>query len=404
MGDANHGSAKGKLHWRTRLIAPGPNAPPGFHSLAPTVHRGSTVVFDRLADAVDDWRQAERYTYGLYGTPTTLELGLRIKALDGGHYCFVAPGGQAAIALVFLAYCRAGSHVLIPGSVYGPTAELAEDLLAGFGVEVERYDPLIGGAIASLIRPETSLVWCESPGSITMEVQDVPAIAAAARARGVAVALDNTYAAGVLFDAFAHGVDVSVQALTKYVGGHSDILLGTVSVANEAACETVGRAHRLVGMAVSPDDCALALRGLQTLGVRLERLERSTLMVARWLKERAEVAAVLHPALPDCPGHGVWARDFSGSASVFSIVLGDDWTAARTARFVDALRLFRIGFSWGGVTSLVMAYPDSARLGARRARLVRLNVGLEEPADLIDDLRQALEMGLEMGTVPVKSL
>ncbi|MCC7181810.1 MAG: cystathionine beta-lyase [Acidobacteria bacterium] len=400
MGDANHGFAAGRLHWRTRLIAPGPMAPPGFHSLAPAVHRGSTVVFDRLGDAVDDWRQAERYTYGLYGTPTTLELGLRIKALDGGYHCVVAPGGQAAIALVFMAYCRAGSHVLVPGSVYGPTAELAEDLLAGFGVEVERYDPLIGGAIASRIRPETSLIWCESPGSITMEVQDVPAIVAAARARGVAVALDNTYAAGVLFDAFAHGVDVSVQALTKYVGGHSDILLGTVSVANGAAYETVGRAHRLVGMAVSPDDCALALRGLQTLGVRLDRLERSTLTVARWLKERAEVAAVLHPALPDCPGHEIWARDFTGSASVFSIVLKDDWTAARTARFVDALRLFRIGFSWGGVTSLVMAYPDSARLGARRERLVRLNVGLEEPADLIDDLRQALELG----TVPVKSL
>jgi cysteine-S-conjugate beta-lyase len=390
MADRNEDSLPG-LDWRTRLIAPTPNPPAGFHSLAPAVHRGSTVVFARLSEAVDDWRQAERYTYGLYGTPTTLELGLRIKALDGGHHCFVAPGGQAAIALVLLAYCRAGSHVLIPGSVYGPTAELAEDLLSGFGVEVERCDPLIGGGIAALIRPSTALVWCESPGSITMEVQDVPAIVAAAHARGVAVALDNTYAAGVLFDAFAHGVDVSVQALTKYVGGHSDILLGAVSVANEAAYACVGRAHRLIGMAVSPDDCALALRGLQTLGVRLERLERTALAVARWLKERPEVAAVLHPALPDCPGHEVWARDFTGSASVFSIVLADDWTAARTARFVDALRLFRIGFSWGGVTSLVMAYPDSARLGARRERLVRLNVGLEEPADLIEDLRHALE-------------
>ena len=207
----------------------------------------------------------------------------------------------------------------------------------------------------------------------------------------MAVALDNTYAAGVLFDAFAHGVDVSVQALTKYVGGHSDLLLGAVSVANEAAYASVGRAHRLMGMAVSPDDCALALRGLQTLGVRLDRLERSTLTVARWLRERPEVAAVLHPALPDCPGHETWKRDFTGSASVFSIVLADDWTATRTARFVDALRLFRIGFSWGGVTSLVMAYPESVRLGALRERLVRLNVGLEEPADLIEDLRRALE-------------
>lgn len=390
MADRNEDSLPG-LDWRTRLMAPAPKPPAAFSSLAPAVHRGSTVVFERLGDVSDDWRQAARYTYGLYGTPTTLELGLRIKALDGGYHCFVAPGGQAAIALVFLAYCRAGSHVLIPVSVYGPTAELAGDLLTGLGVDVERYDPLIGGGIASLIRPSTALVWCESPGSITMEVQDVPAIVAAARARGVAVALDNTYAAGMLFDAFAHGVDVSVQALTKYVGGHSDILLGAVSVANEAAYAAVGRAYRLVGMAVSPDDCALALRGLQTLGVRLERLERTGLAVARWLKEHGEVATVLHPALPDCPGHEIWARDFTGSASVFSIVLRDDWTAARTARFVDALRLFRIGFSWGGVASLVMAYPTSERLGTRRERLVRLNVGLEEPADLIDDLRQALD-------------
>jgi cystathionine beta-lyase len=391
MADRNDRDARSTLHWHTRLIASAPRPPAGFRSLAPAVHRGSTVLFDRLSEAVDDWQQADRYTYGLYGTPTTLELGLRIAALERARHCFVVPGGQAALALVYFAYGRAGSHVLIPASAYGPNAELGEDLLAGLGIEVERYDPLIGGGIAALIRPNTALVWCESPGSITMEVQDVPAIAAAARARGVAVALDNTYAAGVLFEAFAHGVDVSVQALTKYVGGHSDLLLGSVSVADEQAYASVGRAYRLIGMAVSPDDCAMALRGLQTLGVRLARLEQSALEVARWLKARPEVAQVLHPALPDCPGHAIWARDFSGSASVFSIVLGDDWTAARTAAFVDALRLFRIGFSWGGVTSLVMAYPDSARLGSRRDRMVRLNVGLEEPADLIEDLRRAFE-------------
>jgi cysteine-S-conjugate beta-lyase len=220
-------------HWRTRLISADIQAPPGFRPLAPAVHRGSTVVFDRLADVSDDWEQKDRYTYGLYGTPTTLELGRRIAALDGARHTFVTPGGLAALALVFFAYCRAGSHVLIPESAYGPMKELAEDLLAGFAIEVERYDPLIGAGIAALIRPHTALIWCESPGSITMEVQDVPAIVAAARARGVAVALDNTYAAGVLFDAFAHGVDVSAQALTKYVGGHSDLLLGAVSVRDQ---------------------------------------------------------------------------------------------------------------------------------------------------------------------------
>jgi cysteine-S-conjugate beta-lyase len=378
-------------HWRTTLIAPTRRPPQDFHSLVPAIHRGSTVVFDRLSEAVDDWRQIDRYTYGLYGTPTTLELGLRIAELEGARHTFVVPGGQAALALVYLAYCRAGSHALAPVSAYGPNLEIGRDLLAGLDIEVETYDPGVGKEIAGLIRSNTSLVWCESPGSITMEVQDVPAIVAAAHARGVPVALDNTYAAGVLFDAFAHGVDVSVQALTKFVGGHSDVLLGTISVANEDAYARVGTAHRVVGMAVSPDDCALALRGLQTLGVRLDRLEQTALTVARWLGDCPDVAAVLHPAFPECPGHEFWKRDFTGSSSVFSIVFGDDWTAARVARFVDGLRLFRLGFSWGGVTSLVMAYPDLARLDeGRRARLVRLNVGLEEPADLIDDLQQAI--------------
>lgn len=377
-------------HWRTRLIAPSTHPRGDFHSLAPAVHRGSTVVFDRLADAVDDWEQKDRYTYGLYGTPTTLDLGLRIADLEGAHHTFIVPGGQAALALVYLAYCRSGSHALVPATAYGPNLEIARDLLAGLGVEVETYAP--HADIAPLVRDTTALVWCESPGSVTMEVQDVPAIVAAAHARGVPVAIDNTYAAGVLFDAFAHGVDVSVQALTKYAGGHSDVLLGSISVADAAAYDRVGTAHRVMGMAVSPDDCALVLRGLLTLGVRLDRLERSTLEIATWLQARPEVATVLHPAFAECPGHALWRRDFTGSGSVFSIVLGDAFTTERTARFVDALRLFRLGFSWGGVTSLVMAYPTMGRLDAhRRARLVRLNVGLEEPADLIADLRQALE-------------
>lgn len=377
-------------HWRTRLISPSTRPRGDFHSLAPAVHRGSTVVFDRLADAVDDWEQKDRYTYGLYGTPTTLDLGLRIADLEGAHHTFIVPGGQAALALVYLAYCRTGSHALVPATAYGPNLEIARDLLAGLGVEVETYAPHVD--ITPLLRDTTALVWCESPGSVTMEIQDVPAIVAAAHARGVPVAIDNTYAAGVLFDAFAHGVDVSVQALTKYAGGHSDVLLGSISVADAAAYERVGTAHRVMGMAVSPDDCALVLRGLFTLGVRLDRLESSTLAIAEWLRTRPEVATLLHPAFPDCPGHDRWRRDFTGSGSVFSIVLGEAFTAERTARFVDALRLFRLGFSWGGVTSLVMAYPTMGRLAAsRRARLVRFNVGLEEPADLIADLQQALE-------------
>jgi cystathionine beta-lyase len=229
-----------------------------------------------------------------------------------------------------------------------------------------------------------------------MEVQDVPAIVAAAHAHNVPVALDNTYAAGILYDAFGHGVDVSMQALTKYVGGHSDLLLGAVSVNSEAAMLHVGKVYRLLGLNVSPDDCALALRGLQTLGVRLAQLEQSTLEVASWLKTRPEISIVLHPAFPDCPGHDIWKRDFTGSASVFSIVFNNDWSPDRIMHFVDALKLFKIGYSWGGVTSLIMAYESLGRANRNYGRhLVRLNIGLEQPQDLINDLEQAMHHAVE---------
>jgi cystathionine beta-lyase len=380
------------MHRRSKLIHPGTHAPVGFHSLVTPTYRGSTVVFERQADVSDDWRQTENgYSYGLYGTPTVLELGARIAEIEGAHHSFVVPGGQAAISLIYLAYCKTGTHALVPFTAYGPNRELAAGLLKGLGISVEAYDPLIGAGIATLIRENTALIWAESPGSVTMEIQDVPAIVAAAHRRQVPVALDNTYAAGVLFDAFAHGVDVSMQALTKYVGGHSDLLLGTVSVADDAAYAAVGNAYKQIGLAVSPDDCSLALRGLLTLGVRLERLEKSTLEVARWLATHPKIKTVLHPALPSCPGHEQWRRDFSGSSSIFSIVFDEECTADQVAGFADRLKLFKIGFSWGGVTSLAVVYPNLQRPAANHAgRLVRLNVGLEEPSDLIADLAQAL--------------
>ena len=383
--------ADSAIHWRTRLIHTTADAPPGFRSLAPAVYRGSTVVFDNLAGAYQGWRPGENYAYGIYGTPTTLKLAARIAEIENARHTFIVPSGMSAITLTYLAYCRAGSHALVPESAYGNSRELGDGLLADLNIEVESYDPMLGGDVAKLIRPNTALIWTESPGSITMEVQDVPAIAAAAHARNIPVAIDNTYAAGVLFDAFGHGVDVSMQALTKYIGGHSDLLLGTVSVKDEAAMRQVGKVYRLLGLSVSPDDCAQALRGLQTLGVRLDRLEQSTLTVAEWLKARPEISLVLHPALPDCPGHDIWKRDFTGSASIFSIVFNDDWSADRVMKFVDSLRLFKIGYSWGGVTSLVMAYDGLTRANRNYGRhLVRLNVGLEEPQDLIADIEQAM--------------
>ncbi len=381
------------MHWRTRLAQPQTLAPAGFKSLAVPTYRGSTVLFDTQADVIDHWRQEEAgYSYGLYGTPTALELAARIGQLEGALHTFLVPGGQAAIALVYLALCDTGSHALVPHNVYGPNKEMSAGLFKRLGITVEGYDPQIGAGIAALIRPTTALIWTESPGSVTMEIQDVPAICAAAHARGVAVALDNTYSAGVLFDAFAHGVDISIQALTKYVGGHSDLLLGSVSVRAEHFMDKVGDTFKQLGMGVSPDDCSLALRGLLTLGVRLARLEQSTLTVARWIAAQPGIATVFHPALPSCPGHELWRRDFQGSASVFSILFDPRFTSKQVGAFVDDLQLFKIGMSWGGATSLALVYPNLDRPGKDYAgRLVRLNIGLEEPDDLIADLSRALK-------------
>jgi cystathionine beta-lyase len=377
--------------WRTRLIQSDARAPEGFQSLAVPTYRGSTTLFKSAAAVADTWNHDEApYPYGLFGTPTTLELAARIAELEKGRHCFLTPGGQAAITLVYLALVRAGDHVLLTDSIYGPNRDFATEILRGLGIEVAFYDPLVGANIEQQIRGNTRLIWCESPGSATMEVQDVPAIAAAAHRRGALVALDNTYSAGVLFDAFAHGVDVTVQAITKYIGGHSDLLLGSVTVRDEALYQAIGKATFLTGLAVSPDDCSLALRGLQTLGVRLAHLERSALAVARWLAERPEITQVLHPALPSCSGHEIWKRDFTGSASVFSVRFDARFSEDALVRFIDRLKLFKIGFSWGGVTSLVMPQFHLAR-SVRPApeRLVRFNVGLEDTDDLIADLQQA---------------
>ena len=377
--------------WRSRLMHPRAVNGPAFSSLAAPTHRGSTVVFASHAAVREGWQDhADGYSYGIYGTPTALELAARIAELEGARHTFLVPSGQAAIALVYFSFCQAGSHALVPRNAYGPNKELAAGLLQRCGVDVELYDPAIGAAVASLIRKQTSLIWCESPGSITMEIQDVPAIVAAAHAAGVPVALDNTYAAGLLFDAFAHGVDISLQALTKYAGGHSDVLLGSVSVRDATAYERVGDTHRAMGLCASPDDCSLILRGLQTLAVRLDVMERSALQLARWFADQPGIARVLHPALPSCEGHHLWRRDFTGSASVFSVVFHDQLSKRQVEAFVDALRLFKIGWSWGGTASLVMAYPGLDRPLYGSGCLVRFHAGLEDCDDLLADLEQAL--------------
>jgi cystathionine beta-lyase len=381
-----------KTSWNTRLIHPETAVPEGFRSLAVPVFRGSTTLFARAAAITDTWNQDERpYTYGSYGTPTTLELGARIAELEGGYRCFIAPGGQSALALVYFTCLDAGDHVLVPASVYGPSRAFADHVLRRLGVDVEYYPPLDGAQIAARIRANTRLIWCESPGSITMEVQDVPAIVQTAHGHDVTVALDNTWAAGVFFDAFAHGVDISVQAVTKYIGGHSDLLLGSVTVRNDAEYQRVGATRNHLGLAVSPDDCALALRGLQTLHVRLQAIERSAMQVASWFAEHPAVERVLHPALPSCPGHATWKRDFTGSTGLFSVVFRPPLGRREIQAAMDRLTLFRMGYSWGGVTSLVVTPDLTEALNAQiyGDRLARFYIGLEDPDDLIRDLEQA---------------
>jgi cysteine-S-conjugate beta-lyase len=387
--------------WKTKLIHSDATIPQGFRSLAAPVYRASTVLFPNAAAVDDNWNQYEAgYTYGLYGTPTVLELAARVCELEGGSRTLLAPGGQAAISLINLSFLKAGDHVLLPESVYTPNRKFAVGVLRRFGVEVSFYPavfPAREAGIETHLRKNTRIVWCESPGSITMEVQDVPAIATAARRAGALVVLDNTWSAGVYFDAFAHGVDVTMQALTKYVGGHSDLLLGSITVressTEQALYERLGATHQAVGCAVSPDDASLALRGMKTLAVRLKAVGEAALNLAHWLAERPEIELVLHPALPGCPGHEFWKRDFTGATGLFSIVFRKEFSKQQVLAFVDRLELFKIGYSWAGVTSLAVAYDFHATPGRPdySHRIVRLNIGLEDVEDLKADLIHSLE-------------
>ncbi|MCG8504110.1 MAG: cystathionine beta-lyase, partial [Sphingomonadales bacterium] len=355
----------------------------------------STILFDTV-DALEAANGAKldkgAVYYGRYGTPTTFDLEDAVAQLEGGYGAITVPTGLAAISCTLCALTGAGDHILVTDSVYEPVRNICRLLLERFGVETTYYDPLIGGDIADLIRPNTKVVYMESPGSLTFEVQDVPAIAAAARAAGVRAVVDNTWATPLYFKPFDHGVDVSLHAGTKYIVGHSDAMLGVV-VTTEAAFRQIRHTSVLMGHAAAPDDVYLALRGLRTLSVRLARHYETGLKLAAWLQARPEVDRVLHPALPDCPGHDIWKRDFSGSSGLFSIVLkfGDYDTIGA---MVDDMHLFKMGFSWGGYESLILPAnpaPDrTARGWEAPGPLLRLHIGLEDPADLIAELEEAL--------------
>lgn len=353
----------------------------------PPVWRASTILYDSIADMKSRGANThDRLFYGRRGTPTVWALADALTGMEpGAAGTLLYPSGVAAIAGAMLALLSPGDHVLMVDSVYDPTRILCDGLLARMGVRTTYYDPMAGAGIAALIEPETKLIFLESPGSLTFEVQDVPAITAVARARGITTMIDNTWATPLLFQALSHGVDVSMMSLTKYVGGHSDAMMGSLT-ATPALWPRLRDAAYQLGQSVSPDDCALMLRGLRTLDVRMRRHGESALEIAHWLGTQPAVGRVLHPALPDCPGHDHWARDFGGASGLFAFTLKGASQEQRAA-LIDHLALFGLGYSWGGYESLaVPADPPRSITPWIGDALVRLSIGLEDPSDLIEDL------------------
>jgi cysteine-S-conjugate beta-lyase len=376
----------------TRLVHAG-RAPEGHEgAVSPPIYRASTILYPTMAAYEKrNERVYTSYGYGIHGTPTTIALAEALAELSGGARTLLLSSGLSAVTQALTANLRRDDHLLIADTVYGPTRVFCTEVLRRYGVEVTFYDPLVGAGIAELMRPSTRVVYLESPGSQTFEVQDVPAIAAAARARGALVFLDNTWATPLHFRSFEHGVDVEIQALTKFVAGHSDLLLGAVTTRTEELYRVARDGASTFGDCPAPDVCYEALRGLRSLAVRLRHHEASALRVAEWLTRRPEVARVLHPALPQDPGHAIWKRDFRGASSLFGVLLRTRSERA-VAAMVDGLRLFKIGASFGGFESLVVPVRPvrSARPWRESGFLLRLHVGLEAVDDLIGDLEAGL--------------
>jgi cystathionine beta-lyase len=374
----------------TTLVTAGRDTAAQKGFVNPPVVHGSTVLYPTAADL-----HAHRgeFQYGRHGSPTTRALQQALMALEGPNCAGVglAPSGLAAISTALLAVLKAGDHLLVSDSVYRPTRSFCDGLLKRYGVEASYFDPLIGGGIEALFRPNTRAVMVEAPGSQSFEMPDIPAIAEVAHRRGAVVLDDNTWATPLFHRSLDQGVDISVQAATKYLGGHSDIMFGTIS-ANAAAWPRVAEAIRLLGVCAGPDDVFLALRGVRTLAVRLAEHQRAALEMAHWLKARPEVARVLYPALPDDPGHAIWRRDFTGASGLFSIVL-EDVPQSAVDVMLDSLKLFGMGFSWGGFESLALPFDcasyRTATEWAPGGPAIRLSIGLED----LDDLKEDLDAG-----------
>lgn len=374
------------------IIAHAGRDPAGNHGIVnPPVYHASTILFPSVAAMEQSGKTPyDGIRYGRYGTPTTFAFEEAVAALDGADRAVQLSSGQAAIAVALLAFLRTGDHLLMVDTCYGPARRFCEHFLKPMGIDVTYYAPLIGAGIAKLIRPDTKVVYLESPGSITFDVQDVPAIAAAAKKAGAKVLLDNTWASGFFFKPYRHGVDVTIYAATKYIVGHSDAMLGVVTM-RAADQYAVKHSAMLLGNTAGPDDVYLGLRGLRTIGVRMRQHHENGLTLARWLQGRPEVARVMHPGLPNDPGHTLWKRDFSGAAGLFSILLKPCAKEAVDA-MLDSMELFGMGFSWGGFESLMVPEPveqlRTATPWTEQGAILRLHAGLEDTGDLINDLEK----------------
>lgn len=383
-------------HLDTRLTTAGRDAQANFGIVNPPVYHASTVTFPTL-DAMHEAgkHKFEGVYYGRFGTPTTFAFEEAVATLENANHCVALPSGMAAIAVALISVLHAGEHVLITDNAYYPTIGFANGFLKKFGVEATYYDPMIGAGIQDLIRPNTKAVFCEAPGSLSFEVQDIPAIAEAAHAANAKVLMDNTWSAGYHFKPFDHGVDISIQAATKYIVGHSDAMLGAVTMNDKDLWQHAKVTQVGLGYATGPDDCYLGVRGIRSLAARLKRHEETGLKLAHWLAARPEVEAVLHPALTSCPGHDIWKRDFTGSSGLFGVQLKAGPDSAAIARMLDGMELFAMGYSWGGFESLMIPSDVNALRTAYTwpytGPLLRIHAGLEDADDLIKDLEAGLK-------------
>lgn len=395
----------------TRLIHHPYRPPDGFEAVVPAVHKASTVFFPNVqALRSRDWRHKEGYSYGLHGTPTTFTLEERLATLEGARYCVLTPSGLSALALVNLALLKPGDEVLLPDNAYGPSKDLARTLLADLGVLHRIYDPLRAASLPALIGPATKLLWIEAPGSVTMEFPDMVGLVQAGRQAGLAIALDNTWGAGLAFKPFGLsgpqgselGVDLCIHALTKYPSGGGDVLMGSVTSVDRAFHDRVLTAHMRLGLGVGANDAEALLRSLPSIELRYEAQDHVARELARWLQAQDAVAQVLHPALAGSPGHEYWAQQCTRAAGIFAILLHESFACEAVDAFVDALRVFRLGYSWGGPVSLAVPYSLDAMRQDRshlRGHLVRLCIGLEAVSDLKQDLAQALAVLEQYGRV-----